>query len=348
VLGARCQGKPKPHTWNLTTVTLQCMAPKPDYYETLGVPKNASAEEILAAYRKLVEAHQEAQADMAAEEHFRAVQEAYDILSDAERRRAYDQASMQNDFSAEHQQAEIPLTARPDGYPFWSYADLVVFFGLAFPCLLLGAALVKVFLWAFHLRVHAIALELVPAQFVGYGLLFFALYLLLRLHYRRPFWLSLKWVPARPGVPRIILYGFVLAFGIALLGSVLRTPDVQTPMKQLLSDRSSVILIAIFAVTLGPICEELAFRGFLQPVLVRSFGAVAGIVLAAIPFGLLHLSQYGGSWRHGLLITVAGIAFGCMRHLSGSTRAAAIMHSAYNFIFFATLFSQKGNLPTSW
>ena len=248
----------------------------------------------------------------------------------------------------EPQLDQIPLEAAAERYPFWSYADLVVFFGLAFPCLLLGAALVKGLLWLFHIRVHSIALELVPAQFVGYGILFFVLYLLLKLHYRRPFWTSLKWEPARPGVPRTILYGFVMAFAIALLGSVLRIPDAPTPMKELLSDRSSIVLIAIFAVTLGPVCEELAFRGFLQPVLVRSFGAVAGIVLAAIPFGALHLSQYGDSWRHGLLITVAGIGFGCMRHISGSTRAAAIMHAAYNFIFFATLFEQKGSFPTSW
>ena len=31
--------------------------------------------------------------------------------------------------------------APPEPYPFWSYADLVVFFGLAFPCLLLGGFL---------------------------------------------------------------------------------------------------------------------------------------------------------------------------------------------------------------
>jgi membrane protease YdiL (CAAX protease family) len=246
------------------------------------------------------------------------------------------------------QGAPPELEPRPVPYPFWSYADLVVFFGLAFPCILLGAFVVKAVLWLFHLSVHSLALELVPAQFLGYGFLFFTLYLLLKLHYQRPFWPSLKWVRTRPGAGRTVLYGFVLAFAVALLGSALRTPDVQTPMKQLLSDRSSVLLIAIFAVTLGPLCEELAFRGFLQPVLVRSFGVVGGIMLAAIPFGLLHLSQYGGSWRHGLLITVAGAGFGWMRQVSGSTRAAAIMHAAYNSIFFAALFSQRGNLPTSW
>lgn len=236
----------------------------------------------------------------------------------------------------------------PERYPFWSYADLVVFFGLAFPCLLLGAFVVKMVVLVLRLRVHSDALELVPAQFVGYGFLFFALYLLLKLHYERPFWPSLRWVPSHPGVPRTILYGFVLAFAVALTGAALRTPDVQTPMKNLLSDRSSVLLIAVFAVTLGPLCEELAFRGFLQPVLVRSFGPAGGIVLAAIPFGLLHLSQYGGSWRHGLLITIAGIGFGWMRHTSGSTRSAAIMHAAYNFLFFASFFTQLRNLPRTW
>lgn len=236
----------------------------------------------------------------------------------------------------------------PERYPFWSYADLVVFFGLALPCLLLGAFTVKAFLFLFHLRVHSQALELVPAQFVGYAFLFFALYLLLKMHYGRPFWPSLRWVKTRFSPARTVLYGFALAFGIAFLGGVLRTPDVETPMKELLSDRSSILLIAVFAITLGPLCEELAFRGFLQPVLVRSFGAVAGVVLAAIPFGLLHLSQYGGSWRHGLLIATAGAGFGWMREASGSTRAAAIMHGAYNFIFFAAMFAQKGMIPHAW
>ncbi len=238
--------------------------------------------------------------------------------------------------------------APPERYPFWSYADLVVFFGLALPCLLLGAFSVSVVIWIFHIHVRSQALQLVPAQFLGYGYLFFALYLLLKMHYGRPFWPSLRWVRTRPGTGRAILYGFVLAFGVALTGAALHTPDIQTPMKGLLADRSSILLIAAFAVTLGPLCEELAFRGFLQPVLVRSFGGGAGVVLAAIPFGLLHLSQYGGSWRHGLLITIAGIGFGWMRQASGSTRAATIMHAAYNFIFFAAMFSQKGSIPHAW
>ena len=244
--------------------------------------------------------------------------------------------------------AQPAPTPRHEPYPFWSYADVVVFFGLAFPCIGLGVLVVKVSLWLFHVRVHRLAFEAVSVQFLGYGFLFFTLYLLFKVHYERPFWSSLRWVRTRPGVPRIILLGFALAFGLSLLGWVLRIPDNQTPLKELLSDRSSLLLVAVFAVTAGPLCEELAFRGFLQPVLVRSFGAIAGIVLTAIPFGVLHLWEYGNSWRIVLLITLAGIVFGWMRHVSGSTRAAAVMHSAFNFLLVIGYFAPGRNLPSAW
>jgi molecular chaperone DnaJ len=69
------------------------MATKRDFYEILGVPKNASDEDIKKSYRKLaMKYHPDRnQGDASAEVKFKEAKEAYEMLSDAEKRTAYDQ-----------------------------------------------------------------------------------------------------------------------------------------------------------------------------------------------------------------------------------------------------------------
>src|SRR5438445_6647924 len=73
--------------------------PKHDYYETLSVPRNASAEEIRKSYRKLARKYHPDlnPGDKASEERFKNVQEAYDVLSDPKKRQMYDQVGFYSD-----------------------------------------------------------------------------------------------------------------------------------------------------------------------------------------------------------------------------------------------------------
>jgi len=66
---------------------------KTDYYELLGVPRKASAKDIRNAFRKLARKYHPDlnPGDKAAEEKFKQLQEAYDVLSDSKKRQMYDQ-----------------------------------------------------------------------------------------------------------------------------------------------------------------------------------------------------------------------------------------------------------------
>src|ERR1700746_2228736 len=72
---------------------------KKDYYEVLGVSRNAKEDEIRKTYRTLArKCHPDLNpGDKSAEERFKKVQEAYDVLSDAKKRQVYDQYGFYSD-----------------------------------------------------------------------------------------------------------------------------------------------------------------------------------------------------------------------------------------------------------
>ncbi|MBI2303994.1 MAG: molecular chaperone DnaJ [Chloroflexi bacterium] len=98
------------------------MAVKRDYYEVLGVQRNASEEEIKKAYRRLAfQYHPDRNKDPQAEETFKEVNEAYEVLSNSEKRAAYDRYG--------HRGAE-GLGRGFEGFDFGGFGDIFdTFFG---------------------------------------------------------------------------------------------------------------------------------------------------------------------------------------------------------------------------
>src|SRR5438105_5074984 len=70
-----------------------------DYYDTLKVDRKASADEIRKSYRRLARKYHPDlnPGDKAAEDRFKKLQEAYDVLSDAKKRQMYDQQGFYSD-----------------------------------------------------------------------------------------------------------------------------------------------------------------------------------------------------------------------------------------------------------
>ena len=244
----------------------------------------------------------------------------------------------------------VAVEDRPPRYPFWTWGDLAVFIGLMVPCFVAASLITNVVLMAAGAHDIKPAYRAVPAQFIGYALAFLALWLMFRTRYGQPFWKSLSWRMDRSMAFPMIAGGMALAFAVAMAAAVLRTRPVKSPMEELMRDPSVALMLAVFAVTLGPVCEELIFRGFMQPLMVRALGAAAGIVITAIPFAVLHGPQYANretgvwSWQHVVLIALAGSAFGLVRHRTGSTALAAVMHAGYNATFFAVFFLFQSGL----
>ncbi|MGI8428188.1 MAG: CPBP family intramembrane glutamic endopeptidase, partial [Solirubrobacteraceae bacterium] len=83
--------------------------------------------------------------------------------------------------------------------------------------------------------------------------------------------------------------------------------------------------------------------GFLLPLVMRSVGVAAGIVLTGLLFGAVHAYEYDWSWRHSLLISIAGIVFGYVRYASRSTAASTMMHATFNLTQFLGLMAQQGS-----
>jgi uncharacterized protein len=226
-------------------------------------------------------------------------------------------------------------------FPFWGYSDLLLFFGLAVAAVVLmiiGLRVVLTVLPGWRPTEELIAL---PAQLILYVLLYGVLWLIIRIKYGQPVWQSLGWSRSRIPGWQAIVGGCVLSLLVGFLGTALHTPQVHSPFEKFLQTPVWMAIFGVFAVFIGPLAEEVIFRGFLQPLLSRDLGIAAGISITALVFGLLHGPEYSGAWQYILLIAFAGACFGWVRFRAQSIIPAALMHAGFNAVFFFAAIAQS-------
>jgi hypothetical protein len=137
--------------------------------------------------------------------------------------------------------------------------------------------------------------------------------------------------------PLYLAGGAVMAFALQGLAHVLPMPK-ELPIDRFFQTPLEAWALSVFGTTLAPLFEELFFRGFLYPVLVRRLGPSLAIILTAAGFGLIHAPQLGHAWAPVLVVFLVGLVLTITRALTRSVAAGFLMHMAYNGTISMLLF----------
>jgi len=227
-----------------------------------------------------------------------------------------------------------PAGPPPVENPEWNGWDVLAIVGLALVTILAAQALILFgahFLFYRRVPLTDLAqqpLLLLVSQFVIDGAVAVYLFLWIEGKYRVRFWQAIRWNWPK-GEWRLLALGTLMLLVLSALENLLPMPK-DTPFEKLFARPSDAYFLAIIAVTLGPLVEELFFRGFLYPVLARQWGVAWGIVLTALPFAAMHMPQYGWAWGVLLVIFIVGVVFGVVRAVTKSVGASFLVHVGYN------------------
>ena len=171
----------------------------------------------------------------------------------------------------------------------------------------------------------------------------------MRVNFHAPFWRTIGWRPLQTGhTPRavaclgLVFSGFLVAVLVTLSSSAFKA-STKMPIEQFFQDRRSALLLMSLGVLLAPVLEETIFRGYIYPVVARSFGITAGILVTGTLFGLLHASQLWGGWAQIALLVLVGIVFTYARARTHTVLASYLLHVSYNsFLFLGFIVASHG------
>jgi membrane protease YdiL (CAAX protease family) len=164
-----------------------------------------------------------------------------------------------------------------------------------------------------------------------------------------PFWRTLGWkkLGADPSARRVSPWVFFfagsgLALFVALSRSRIHTTN-KVPIEDLFKTQESALLLMAMAVLVAPLVEETVFRGYLYPLVAKTFGILPGILVTGILFGLMHGMQLGWTPGFVILLSFVGLVFTFARARTGTVLASYLLHLGYNsMIAVSTLIDTRG------
>jgi uncharacterized protein len=231
----------------------------------------------------------------------------------------------------------LPSTPAPKAgeNPVWSGWDVLQLAGFTLlltlfivPLLVVSGATLFVYRHESWTEVARKPVMALLSQLLAYVVVALYMILLVRVKYHTRFWQAIRW--NWPGIAGVSFAGVgVLMLGFDFLARFLPMPK-NTPFEQFFDRPSDAYLIVALAVSLGPLIEEVFFRGFLYPVVARRLGAAWGILLVALPFGLMHLPQYGYSSGAVLIVFLVGVVLTTVRAMTKSVASSFLAHVGYN------------------
>lgn len=188
----------------------------------------------------------------------------------------------------------------------------------------------------------------IGSMVLWYAFIFLFLYVTLSVLRGFPFWRTLGWkrITRSDGRPRspwpFFLAGGVLSLVVFAVTAKVQPPE-NVPIEELFRYKNTALLFMAMAVLVAPLVEETVFRGYLYPLLAKSFGVATGVIVTGILFGLMHGAQLGWTWGLVAVLIAVGVIFTLVRARTGTVFASFLLHLGYNsMIALVTILGTQG------
>ncbi len=235
-----------------------------------------------------------------------------------------------------------PTSEAPSENPVWSAWDVLQILFLTIVAIVVFLPLVALaaqrllYPKAEFVQVVTYPLVTVLGQGLAYLLILAFMVSIVKRVPGQNFWQAIRWNwPTNWAA--YLLAGVALSFTLQGIAHFLPMPK-ELPMDRFFQTPSEAWALSLFGVTFAPLLEELFFRGFLYPVLVRRYGVATAVLTTAAGFSLIHAPQLGRAWGPVLVIFMVGLALTLTRAITKSVAAGLLMHMAYNGTLSILLF----------